>query len=493
MRAKHYFSLLLIVAIVLTVAVFLVQYLNKPDIPRDQAWQNVPQREAHVDHSHYFDESFADGPAVTAACLACHKEEAHEFMETSHWLWSESNVMVPGHSEPQTIGKKNLINNFCISVESNWPKCTSCHAGYGWKDATFDFSDPTKIDCLVCHDRSGQYFKGESGIAAAGVDLLASAKSVDLPDRTNCGICHFNGGGGDAVKHGDLDQTMYFPTRDIDVHMGGLDFTCIDCHRGQDHQVVGNSMSVSVDNKKGLACTECHVEAPHRSERLNAHVSAVACQTCHIPEFAVREATKVSWDWSEAGQDLPITDKHVYMKIKGRFEYEKGVVPEYYWYNGNSTRYLKGDLMDPDQATNLNHPLGDVHDETARIWPFKVHRGRQVYDTEYKTFLVPQTVGKGAYWDAFDWDQALRMAEKSTGLPYSGSYGFAPTQMFWPLSHMVAPQERSLQCVDCHGADGRMDWQALGYSGDPAQRGGRAQTRQVIVQPGASNDEGGTR
>ena len=43
------------------------------------------------------------------------------------------------------------------------------------------------------------------------VDLLAVARSVGRPTRTNCGQCHFKGGGGDAVKHGDLDGTMYFP------------------------------------------------------------------------------------------------------------------------------------------------------------------------------------------------------------------------------------------------------------------------------------------
>jgi len=31
----------------------------------------------------------------------------------------------------------------------------------------------------------------------------------------------------------------------------------------------------------------------------------------------------------------------------------------------------------------------------------------------------------------------------------------------------VQPAARALQCLDCHGPDGRMDWRALGYSGDP--------------------------
>jgi hypothetical protein len=32
---------------------------------------------------------------------------------------------------------------------------------------------------------------------------------------------------------------------------------------------------------------------------------------------------------------------------------------------------------------------------------------------------------------------------------------------------MVVPAEKALNCLDCHGDNGRMDWQALGYSGDP--------------------------
>jgi octaheme c-type cytochrome (tetrathionate reductase family) len=302
---------------------------------------------------------------------------------------------------------------------------------------------------------------------------LASAKSVGRPNRTNCGICHFNGGGGDAVKHGDLDQTMYFPTKDIDVHMGNEDFACVDCHRSEDHEIQGRSMSVSVEDTAGIGCTDCHDEAAHENDRLNAHTQTLACQACHIPEYAVREATKVDWRWSEAGQDLPITDKHVYMKIKGRFKYEREVVPEYYWYNGTADRYIKGDTFDPSTPLRLNSPRGDIHDPTARIWPFKVHRGNQPYDLVNRTILAPKTVGEGGYWTDFDWDQAMRLAEPITGLKYSGNMGFADTEMYWPLSHMIAPKDRALQCVDCHGEGGRMSWKELGYDGDPAERGGR--------------------
>jgi hypothetical protein len=48
--------------------------------------------------------------------------------------------------------------------------------------------------------------------------------------------------------------------------------------------------------------------------------------------------------------------------------------------------------------------------------------------------------------------------------------------MYWALTHLVAPKEEALQCSDCHDQEGRMDWEALGYYGDPIRWGGRNQT-----------------
>jgi len=390
-------------------------------------------------------------------------------MSTVHWTWLGPEVTVPGRNEPVRFGKRNLINNYCISIQSNWARCTSCHAGYGWRDETFDFSDSSKVDCLVCHDQTGTYYKTPTGGGepAETVDLLACAKSVGRPSRRNCGYCHFQGGGGDAVKHGDLDGTFYFPVERIDIHMGALGFQCVDCHRTEKHQMVGRALSVTSDVAGRLHCSTCHGESPHDRDRLNEHVSAVACQTCHIPRMAVAAPTKMEWDWSAAGQDLAIDDPHVYLRKKGRFVYRQNVPPEYYWYNGLAGRYLPGDRIDPDAVTVLNPPQGDIRDPNARIWPFKVHRGKQIYDKMYEHLLVPKLVGEGGYWTGFDWDLAARLGSQASGIPYSGQYGFARTAMFWPLTHMVSAAERSLQCTDCHGG-GRMDWKALGYDGDPA-------------------------
>jgi hypothetical protein len=60
-------------------------------------------------------------------------------------------------------------------------------------------------------------------------------------------------------------------------------------------------------------------------------------------------------------------------------------------------------------------------------------------------------------------------------MDYSGSYDFAATEMYWKTTHMVVPSDEALQCNDCHSDDGRMDWEALGYYGDPIRWGGRDQ------------------
>ncbi len=428
---------------------------------------------SHLDHSSFFKEPFESAQAVTDACLECHEDAAQGFMKTAHWNWLGDEVKIPGHEKPMRIGKKNLINNFCIGIQGNWPSCTRCHPGYGWKDDTFDFKKESNVDCLVCHDWTGDYQKGKAGMPKDNVDLLSVAKGVGYPKRENCGTCHFFGGGGLGVKHGDLDNSLDYPTEDVDIHMSRHQFLCVDCHKTEHHDISGKSISVSVDHNGGIGCTDCHREPPHKDERINDHLDTVACQTCHIPTYASKVPTKMDWDWSKAGDDARPDNVHEYLKIKGEFVYEQSVEPEYAWFNLTSNRYILGDPMDPEGVTAMNEPRGDIDDPTAKIWPFKVHRGKQPYDAVHNYFVSPVTAGEGGYWREFDWDKAMRLGAELGGLEYSGQYGFAKTEMFWPLSHMVAPKDGALGCADCHGEKGRMDWKALGYGEDPARTGGR--------------------
>jgi len=428
---------------------------------------------AAADHTGYVKGPIADGPSATKVCLACHEEAAKQVMQTTHWRWS-SVQDVEGRGSVDR-GKKNAINNFCVSVNANWPRCTSCHVGYGWKDGSFDFSDASRVDCLVCHDTTGTYKKNPMGAGAPvdGIDLVFVAQHVGKPGRDNCGACHFFGGGGDAVKHGDLDSSMAQPAKGLDVHMAaaGQDFTCQSCHETKEHQLKGSAMVVSPANQGHIGCTNCHDERPHGESLLDDHLARVACQTCHIPTFAREVPTKTSWDWSTAGEDRVIEKdqygKPTYDKKKGSFTWGKDIVPTYAWYKGKAGAYLVGDPMNPDGPTKLSYPLGNREDPEARIYPFKVHTGKQIYDTTYRYLITPKVFGEKGYWKTFDWDVAAREGMVASGLPYSGNYGFAETVMYWPINHMVVPAKQALGCLDCHGDKGRMDWTALGYQRDP--------------------------
>ncbi|WP_076414390.1 tetrathionate reductase family octaheme c-type cytochrome [Shewanella sp. UCD-KL12] len=429
-------------------------------------------------HKDYIEGPFTEGTQVTQQCIECHEDHAIDFMKSSHWTW-ELEQKLPDRTVKR--GKKNSINNFCTAISGNEPRCTSCHAGYGWKDNNFDFTDMTKVDCLVCHDTTGTYIKDPVGAGEplAKVNLERVAQNVGTPVRDNCGSCHFYGGGGDAVKHGDLDSSMSYPDKATDVHMDtdGNDFQCQACHTTEQHQITGNAMGVSPGGLDHIGCENCHDNTPHKNKRINTHTATVACQTCHIPFFAKNEPTKLSWDWSTAGEDRPETKdkygKKTFQKKKGSFEWGKMVEPTYAWFNGRADAYMAGDKMVPNQVTKLTYPLGDINDSKAKIYPFKVHTGKQIYDKKLNVFITAKTFGIGGYWSEFDWDLAAKLGMQANetmvekGLEYSGEYDFAATEMWWRINHMVSPKEESLKCNDCHSKGTRMNWKTLGYDGDP--------------------------
>ncbi|WP_092345490.1 tetrathionate reductase family octaheme c-type cytochrome [Desulfuromusa kysingii] len=416
------------------------------------------------------------GPEATKVCLKCHADAATQIMHTSHWTWDVEQVI---DGKKVKRGKADSINNFCVAVRSNEPRCTSCHIGYGWKDGNFDFSNEGNVDCLVCHDTTGTYKKAPTaaGFPAEEVDLTYVARNVGESSRQSCGSCHFFGGGGDAVKHGDLDSSLDYPSANIDVHMDadGNDFTCASCHETEDHNILGHAMVVTPKGEQHIGCIGCHGDDVHGEWVLDMHANTVACQTCHIPAFAKEVPTKTSWDWSTAGQDIKgekdAYGKPTYAKKKGTFTWGKNIIPEYTWYNGSAGAYQLGDKLNPDEVTLLNYPLGNIKDKTAKIYPFKVHTGKQIYDTKNMYLITPQVFGgkgdKNAYWKTFDWEKASISGMKASGLDYSGEYGFAPTKMYWRINHMVAPKDQALGCLDCHSSNGRLDWKALGYKGDP--------------------------
>ncbi|MFY3742647.1 hypothetical protein ACOQFB_01960 [Anaeromyxobacter sp. Red801] len=321
-----------------------------------QAWNATALRcEITNIHAAWLTGPFTKGEEVTAECLTCHAGAGEEMLASAHFRWAGP---TPGLRDAAgnpvddgTIGKKGLINDFCVAVPSNEGRCGECHAGYGdpaQKKLAYQLApDAGRVDCLVCHaDLATGYVKAQKNFGIADVKpasgctpactaaqvclplaggptcvapgspeyaaklsdvLLQAARSVRRPGRDNCGKCHFYAGGGDNVKMGDLASSLAVPVGpEVDVHMGsanaGAPTLCVDCHAGdgfRHDRMKGTGLSVAMVEEAPLACADCH--APTAPIHTAKHLAALACQTCHVPAFSRQLATKTNWNWAQAG------------------------------------------------------------------------------------------------------------------------------------------------------------------------------------------------
>ncbi len=466
-------------------------------------------------HGFYLDKTYASGPAVTAECLKCHPRQADQVLASTHFTWLGNSVMVARNG----VGKRNLINDFCVAVPSNEARCMQCHPSYSSppsKDPATGAPavntgpmylwsgnasvDRTKIDCLVCHAdlKASRYAKaaapfGAPSVASSGScfpscaanqicattdatgaawtdgkaycrppvtatevlpALTAAATSVGAPRRNNCGFCHFNAGGGDNVKIGDLASSLSAPTFEMDVHMGSSDASaptlCADCHRSANHAIEGAGLIVPVDDAGRLGCTDCHTGAhapAHASSpTYTQHASFIACQTCHIPTFSRALFTKMDWDWRVAGDkqgcqgvsgcvpfgSVKYPDGSVVAGVggeapkaqlgsdpnaeqaydwkKGVFVYRKNVVPVYRWVppaggqQGTHATVARDGMSGSGSAADpyvLDGPLAPPANPVVAGWkitPFKRMTGRTPAFADGSGMVVPHMFGPDSFW-----------------------------------------------------------------------------------------------
>ena len=419
--------------------------------------KNVP------DHNKLVELSGKPGPMeVTKECLRCHDVQAQEMLTSTHWLWKGPSPFTDGYEKRIDLGKATkTVNNFLIGLASNWPRCTGCHAGFGWRDNTFDFTDKSRIDCLVCHDTTKSYVKAPSGAGMPDpkVDLVKVAKNVGLPSRNTCGSCHFSGGGEDPVKHGKLNPFLDFHASSCDI--GGLGFQCQDCHKTRNHKISGRSLALPVA-EGSRSCEDCHTAMPHQGKallnhHLNRHTEHLACTTCHNPFYAKCSPAHTFWDWSTAGDEKRKVrkDQHGmpdYNPKMGDFNWERNIKPAYAWYNGKAKRHILGDKINTEGVTAITAPVGDIKDSNSKIYPFKFMRGIQPADTMHNHLLVPHLAGPGGYWETLDWQKAFSEGMSAAGLPYSGVYKWVESIMYIGLNHEVLAKRFALSCVQCHAS-----------------------------------------
>lgn len=489
MSAKNKRGLGIILSLIVIIIPWLIIFavknkindLNQPkDIKIVHYKKDTLGKQANHKEFEILKQEFTSPEQVTEACISCHNKRHKEIMGTAHWKWERETTCPNG--EKKTIGKNNLVNNYCAATTSNTWKCSSCHIGYGYKDKSFDFTDASKVDCIVCHDNTGTYEKQPlgSGYPVAEKTKFVNktyfppnynyiAQNVGSPQRKNCGVCHFYGGGGDNVKHGDLSSDLLHPNIDMDVHMNeeGLNMTCVECHETDRHIIQGRAYSVASMNENRLECSKCHTEEPHQNRTLNTHTDKIACQTCHIPVYAKGIPTKMFWDWSAAGKKDKMGHKITeydslgmvsYSTPKGSFKWDTNVEPEYVWFNGTASHISYGQKIDTSGVVHINRFYGDYNDPDAKIYPVKIHQGKQIYDKKNMVIGLAHVYGHDstAYKKGLNWDLALKSGMEYAGVEYSGEYDFIETQMYWKINHMVAKAEHSLTCTDCHAPQGRL-------------------------------------
>jgi octaheme c-type cytochrome (tetrathionate reductase family) len=438
-----------------------------------------------ADHRRFpeLQKKFITGVEVTRACVGCHNLAAEQFKKTMHWTWNSP--------ENKQLGKgAHSMNNYCISTNNmNDPACLNCHTAWDAKGVDGE------VNCLVCHSRKlmnwAEAFSDIEGLEADPGDeeslmyaeeirseLTQSISLVGPTQKENCGKCHFKGGGGEAVKHGDLDSTLLKATRSLDVHMAaeGPDFTCSRCHTTREHHISGRMYEtpavqkqlslIEDDTASKIACVACHTNAPHRQSRLNNHTRTVSCQACHIPDVAREEPTMVAWDWSTAGKTkdgMPYSEEsefghhfYAYKSIKGSFQWKKNLKPEYHWYNGSMEQMTFDDEIDPTGVVRVNHPKGLVDDGVSKIHPFKTMRSVLPYDSGQNRLVAPLLSTDEGYWKTLDWPSAIAKGMELQGMTFSGKMGFVSTEFSYSLNHMIAPKEAAVSCQECHEEKGRM-------------------------------------
>jgi hypothetical protein len=144
-------------------------------------------------------------------------------------------------------------------------------------------------------------------------------------------------------------------------------------------------------------------------------------------------------------------------------------------------------------------PVGS-HDDPPRVSIPSRFTGAARSPIAVNRYLIAPKLW-GDYWKYWDWDKAAREGMALAGLAYSGKYEFVDTVMYWGLTHEVTPADQALSCAACHSSMAKepgclrchqaapgaapakpwakekrrdyLNFKALGYPGDPLEKGGR--------------------
>ncbi len=402
---------------------------------------------------------FSNAQAVTTQCLTCHAKQGADILQSTHWTWVRSRGMGTGE---QRSAKKSDLTTYALDVEANPGRCMTCHISTTLLSGKHDPTSATDIDCLVCHDTTGTY-RRTFGAPASTLDLVLIAANVGKPKPGNCLTCH-----GKACGLTGLSGHDGF-TDDVHLKKIGAALTCQHCHPSAGKHLFPRQADLGEGRgAKATGCSGCHTTTPHAGKQLNSHAKTIACQTCHIPVFGRGTPALISWNWliQPSTELFQQQTAPVPLFNKNGMTLASDVLPVYFWDNGDDRIYVRGERVDPAKMTVLMQPSG--REPASQIKPFAARYGTQLYDAKYRYLISPAlTKNADTFFVSTDWNRIAGEGMNSLRLPYSGSYGFITTATFRRLNHGVAPAASALDCLHCHGRQGRMPWGSLGYPQDP--------------------------
>ncbi|RKZ13445.1 hypothetical protein DRQ50_10450 [bacterium] len=372
--------------------------------------------------------------------------------------------------------------------------------------AALSVGRPTAEACLRCHQHN---MGGDIHIEP---DAEEFAPSLVGNDGTRPRVLH------PGSKRG----VPFTPAWDVHAAAG---LECLDCHATEGHRIAKGTHTTTMmaNDLPGVAvsCLDCHEMPVHtdlpRGDAIDEHEQRLACQVCHIPSLHPDNASRRDFATTEF-EDPP--GIHIYHDILKETEPGKGIA--YAWWNGDAT-FLGNPIGDNPNGAGLyrfytaderwpefaDFDYANWYEETmrpiARLKPSKLYamkrfNGRQHIDLAnigpFGGMFVPYNLP--AYYRDGDPDAAAQqeMHKSMMGMMYGWMFKiymldrfmdfmaidgwntralddlrqgrnlearWLPNDAMMELSHGIR-REGALTCDRCHGPDGVLDWQQLGYT-----------------------------
>ncbi len=446
----------------------------------------------------------AGGYEGAQTCLMCHPKALDEIAHTAHWNLASPVRNVQGLPDGSMWG---MVNRECALAGStsgaNWVAATNgkasvqaagcglCHVGalpappMPGQPATE--AQLNTVDCLVCHAKTYDWqeratlVKDATGVHWGQDTSLAAALSITkTPTTEACQRCH------EHALSEDYKRGTPF-TADNDVH-AKAGVTCIQCHVTQNHLVAkGQNESDMIANDLpdvAVTCSKCHGEAPHKganADRLNAHISKVACQTCHIPEVA--GIFYENWG-TPVKDDIhgPVSELSKYNdipSIHGLYVPTDSIMkghPSYVWRVSNIADAKDAQSWMAFATSNISIP-------GAQIFPVRALTQVMLFDKNLKMWQMPGMAfikdnpqmaefpmllapNREVYNKTGDVKAAIDSGMSAMGIKWSGDWMpmQVPGTSYISVNHGI--RANGPACNSCHAPNGIMDFKALGFTPD---------------------------